>query len=60
MRVVGVACVCAGLALLIGLRFAGRSERAADVWDPANKMKAGLAGTVAIIAGIFLITGGVQ
>jgi hypothetical protein len=60
MRVVGVVCIVVGLAFIIGLRFTGRSERAAAAWTPYNKVMAGFAGVVAIIAGVLLLVGGVE
>ena len=59
MRVAGVLCIVAGLALLVGLRFAGRPDtRSRAAWTPFNKVKAGLAGAASIAAGILLLIGG--
>ena len=60
MRVVGVVCLAVGLVLLAGLRFAGRSERAAAAWTPHTRLQAGLAGVVAVVVGVLLLAGGVQ
>jgi hypothetical protein len=54
-----VLCIVAGLALLVGLRFAGRPDtRSRAAWTPFNKVKAGLAGAASIAAGILLLIGG--
>ncbi|MGY1669175.1 hypothetical protein [Geodermatophilus sp. SYSU D00710] len=60
MRVIGVLCIVAGLVLLFGLRFVGKSERSAPVWTGYNKGQALFAGAVAIVAGVVLLVGGGQ
>ncbi len=60
MRVAGVLCIVVGLVFIIGLRFVGRSERAAAVWTTYNKTMAAFAGVVAIAAGILLLVGEVD
>ena len=60
MRIVGAVLVVVGVVLLLGLRSAGRSPRAAAVWTLGNRAKAGLAGVVVIVAGVLLLLGGVQ
>ena len=58
--VVGVLCIVAGLALIVGLRFIGPPDtRGPAVWTTHNKIKATLAGVVAIVAGVLIMTGGV-
>ena len=60
MRVAGALSVVVGIALIVGLRFAGRpSTRSRAPWTPYNKIKLCLAGVVAIVAGILLLIGGV-
>jgi hypothetical protein len=60
MRVAGVLCIVVGIALIVGLRFTGQpSARSRATWTQYNKIKLGLAGVVAIVAGILLLVGGV-
>jgi hypothetical protein len=57
--VVGVLCIIAGLALLIGLRLIGPpGSRGHAAWPTPNKLKAALAGVAAIVAGVLILTGG--
>ncbi len=57
--VAGALCITAGLALVIGLRFIGPpGARGQAVWTTPNKLKAALAGVVAIVAGVLILTGG--
>ncbi|TQN43485.1 hypothetical protein FHU33_2932 [Blastococcus colisei] len=58
--VLGLLCVVVGLVLIIGAGFAGRSTRGRAAWTPYNKVSAGLAGVVAIVVGVLLLTGGVN
>ncbi|MGY2128245.1 hypothetical protein [Blastococcus sp. SYSU DS0617] len=56
---VGVLCIIAGLVLVIGLRFIGPpGSRGHAAWTTSNKLKAALAGVVAIVAGVLILTGG--
>ena len=58
--VVGVLCIVVGLVLIIGLRFIGPPDtRGHAAWTTHNKIKAALAGIVAIVAGLLILTGGV-
>jgi hypothetical protein len=60
MRLVGVLCIIAGIAFVVGLRWTGRSERSAAVWTTYNKAQVLLAGVVAIVLGVLLLLGGVN
>jgi hypothetical protein len=57
--VVGVLCIVVGLVLVAGLLSIGSSEtRGHAAWTTHNKLKAALAGVVAIVAGVLILTGG--
>ena len=60
MRVIGVVCIAVGLVLVVSLRVAGRTGRSAAAWTTYNKSQALFAGAVAIIAGVLLLSGGVD
>jgi uncharacterized membrane protein HdeD (DUF308 family) len=57
--VVGVSCIVVGLVVLVGLRFIGPpGTRGHAAWTTHDKTRAALAGVVAIVAGVLLLTGG--
>ncbi|RBY78020.1 hypothetical protein DQ239_09995 [Blastococcus sp. TF02-09] len=60
MQVVGgLLCIVAGLAIVGGLLFIGPpGSRGHDLWTKPNQVKAVLAGVVAIVAGVLILTGG--
>ena len=60
MRIAGVLCVLGGAALLLALRTAGRSERAARTWTTAATVQCALAGITGIVAGVLLLSGGMS
>ena len=51
MWIVRVLCIVVGLVFTLGLRSAGRSERAAGVWTTFNKSEVLVAGVIVIVLG---------
>jgi hypothetical protein len=61
MHVVGVLSIVVGLVLVFGLRFIGPPDtRATAAWTTHNKIKAAVTVVVAVVAGIFILAGGVN